>query len=55
VTNDPEGAAALAAPGRDYVLSNYGWDPVLDAVEENLAQWTGATKERRDSDCEVVG
>jgi glycosyltransferase involved in cell wall biosynthesis len=55
VTDDPEAAAALAAPGRDYVLSNYGWDAVLDGIEENLGRWLGLAKERRDSDCEVVG
>ncbi|MGI9092017.1 MAG: glycosyltransferase family 4 protein [Mycobacteriales bacterium] len=38
----PDAAAALAAPGRGYVLSNYTWDGVLDRVESALAGWTRA-------------
>jgi len=42
VADEPAAAAALAAPGRDYVLANYSWEPVLDHVERTLAQWTAA-------------
>lgn len=38
----PEAAAALAAKGRDYVLTNYRPDAVLDRVESTLAEWTDA-------------
>jgi hypothetical protein len=39
VTEEPGAAAALAKPGRDYVLDNYGWPAVLDRVEEDLESW----------------
>lgn len=57
VADDPQAACVLAAPGRDYVLSNYGWDAVLDRVEDNLHRWTGTATEPRDNDrndCEVL-
>jgi glycosyltransferase involved in cell wall biosynthesis len=31
---EPTAGAALAAGGRDYVLANYGWDDVLDRIED---------------------
>ena len=40
VAQAPDGARALAAGGRDYVLKNYQWPGVLDALEETLDQWT---------------
>lgn len=36
----PEAAAALAAPGRDYVIGNYQTDDVTDRVERAIARWT---------------
>ena len=42
VAQSPESANALAAGGRDYVLKNYQWPGVLDALEETLDQWTTA-------------
>jgi glycosyltransferase involved in cell wall biosynthesis len=36
----PEAAAALAAKGRDYVLTNYRPEAVLDRIESTLAEWT---------------
>ncbi|MCU1462329.1 MAG: glycosyltransferase family 1 protein [Acidimicrobiales bacterium] len=36
----PEAAAALAAKGREYVLTNYRPDAVLDRIESTLAEWT---------------
>jgi glycosyltransferase involved in cell wall biosynthesis len=42
VADAPELARRLAAGGRDYVLSNYTWDRVLDGVEEGLRTWTTA-------------
>jgi glycosyltransferase involved in cell wall biosynthesis len=44
----PEAAAALAAPGRDYVLSRYRWPDVLDRVEQALADF-GVTGTRSES------
>lgn len=41
VASAPEQARALAAPGRDYVLTHYRWPGVLDALEESLDAWTG--------------
>jgi glycosyltransferase involved in cell wall biosynthesis len=40
VAEAPDLARRLAAPGRDYVLSHYTWDRVLDGVEEGLLTWT---------------
>jgi glycosyltransferase involved in cell wall biosynthesis len=40
VAEAPDLARRLAAGGRDYVLSNYTWDRVLDGVEEGLMTWT---------------
>jgi glycosyltransferase involved in cell wall biosynthesis len=45
VTEAPQAAAALAAPGREYVVSNYTWDVVLDSIEDNLDRWTGINKD----------
>jgi glycosyltransferase involved in cell wall biosynthesis len=42
VAEAPELARQLAKGGRDYVLSNYTWDRVLDGVEEGLTTWTTA-------------
>ncbi len=39
VAEAPDAAAALAAPGRDYVLDNYTWDPVLDRMEATIDAW----------------
>ena len=32
----PDDAARLAKAGREYVLANYQWDVVLDAMEASL-------------------
>ena len=40
VEEAPDLARRLAAGGREYVLSNYTWDRVLDGVEEGLMTWT---------------
>ena len=40
VSDEPEEAARLAAPGRDYVLDNYTWPVVVDRVEETIGEWT---------------
>lgn len=37
---DAPAAAALAAPGREYVLSRYTWDRVLDRIEAALDRFT---------------
>lgn len=42
VAEAPEAAAALARPGRDYVLDRYQWPDVLDRVEAALLEWTPA-------------
>ncbi|MGH2685983.1 MAG: glycosyltransferase family 4 protein, partial [Actinomycetota bacterium] len=34
----PEAARKLAAPGRDYVVEHYSWDPVLDTMEARLEE-----------------
>jgi glycosyltransferase involved in cell wall biosynthesis len=39
VDAEPDAAQALAAPGRQYVLENYGWDAVLDRLEAALDDW----------------
>jgi glycosyltransferase involved in cell wall biosynthesis len=39
VAEQPEAAAALAAPGRAYVLEHYRWPAVLDQVEDDLEAW----------------
>ncbi len=39
VAEAPEAAAAIAAPGREYVLEHYTWPPVLDAVERTIDRW----------------
>jgi glycosyltransferase involved in cell wall biosynthesis len=36
LAEEPSGAAALAARGREYVLANYRWPVVLDAMEASL-------------------
>lgn len=41
VAEAPEEAAALAVSGREYVLSHYQWETVLDAVEAQIEAWTG--------------
>ena len=35
------GAAALAKPGRDYVLEHYTWPVTLDRMEATLDEWLG--------------
>ncbi len=35
----PDVAASLAAPGRQYVLENYTWPPVLDLMEATIEKW----------------
>jgi glycosyltransferase involved in cell wall biosynthesis len=44
VAEAPKAAAALAAHGRDYVLANYTWPVVIDAMSEYLDQFLGATR-----------
>lgn len=39
VKDAPDLAAALAAPGRDYVLDNYTWPVTLDRMESTLERW----------------
>jgi glycosyltransferase involved in cell wall biosynthesis len=39
VAEAPDAAAELAAPGRDYVLDNYGWPETLDRMEATLEEW----------------
>jgi glycosyltransferase involved in cell wall biosynthesis len=39
VAEAPAAARAVAASGREYVLANYTWDHVLDAIEETLGEW----------------
>lgn len=41
VAADPGAAAALARPGRDYVLANYQWPDVLDRIEKALDSFVG--------------
>lgn len=36
LADSPKAAAALAERGREYVLTNYTWDIVLDAMEDSL-------------------
>lgn len=43
VADEPEQAAAIAAPGRDYVLANYTWPTVIDRIEETIREWTCAS------------
>ncbi len=42
IADAPESAAALAAPGRGYVLDHYTWDTVLDGIEDSLDSWLPA-------------
>ena len=39
VSEAPETAADLAAPGRQYVLDHYTWPPVLDRMEATIDKW----------------
>ncbi|MGI8936803.1 MAG: glycosyltransferase family 4 protein [Iamia sp.] len=39
VAEAPDAAAALAAPGRDYVLGAYTWPATLDRMEATLDEW----------------
>lgn len=39
VAEAPEAAAALAGPGRDYVLDSYTWPATLDRMEATLDEW----------------
>ncbi|MGD0343649.1 MAG: glycosyltransferase family 4 protein [Acidimicrobiales bacterium] len=41
VAEAPKTAAAMAARGQQYVLANYTWEVVLDAMERSLAGLTG--------------
>lgn len=41
VAEAPDQAAALAAPGRQYVLDHYTWPTTLDAMEATLDEWFG--------------
>jgi glycosyltransferase involved in cell wall biosynthesis len=36
VAESPEAASSIAAGGREYVLSNYTWPRVLEAMESSL-------------------
>ena len=38
VAEAPGEAAALAAPGRDYVLEHYTWPATLDRMEASLEE-----------------
>lgn len=40
VADEPEEAARLAAPGRDYVLDHYTWPVVVDRIEQTIGEWT---------------
>ncbi|MCW2623039.1 MAG: glycosyltransferase family 1 protein [Frankiales bacterium] len=40
LADEPEAAARLAEPGRQYVLDHYTWDVVLDRVEVAIEAWT---------------
>jgi len=40
VAEAPDLAAALAKPGRDYVLDHYTWPVTLDRMEATLEAWT---------------
>jgi glycosyltransferase involved in cell wall biosynthesis len=40
VAEEPEAARSLGGSGRDYVLANYQWPAVLDAVEASIRDWT---------------
>jgi glycosyltransferase involved in cell wall biosynthesis len=42
VADEPEAAAALARPGRDYVIADYDPSNVLDRIETTLSDWTEA-------------
>lgn len=39
VASEPQAAGALAAPGRDYVRSEYSWDATLDRMETAIEEW----------------
>jgi glycosyltransferase involved in cell wall biosynthesis len=39
VADEPSAADQLAARGRAYVLANYQWNTVLDAMEASLDEW----------------
>ena len=39
VADAPDAAAALAEPGREYVLANYTWPATLDRMEATLEAW----------------
>jgi len=41
VAEAPDAAAALAAPGRAYVLDHYRWPVILDRMEATLDEWFG--------------
>ena len=41
VASDSDAAAAIARPGRDYVLANYQWPDVLDRIEKALDSFVG--------------
>ncbi|MEZ5170886.1 MAG: glycosyltransferase family 4 protein [Acidimicrobiia bacterium] len=43
VAEAPDEARALARVGREYVLGNYTWDPVLDRMEATLDKWLPAS------------
>jgi glycosyltransferase involved in cell wall biosynthesis len=45
VADEPAAAAALAAPGRDYVLRQYRWPAVLDRLEDCLEDWLPPVKD----------
>jgi glycosyltransferase involved in cell wall biosynthesis len=40
VADEPAAAAAIARPGRDYVVANYRWADVGDRVEAAIRDWT---------------
>jgi glycosyltransferase involved in cell wall biosynthesis len=43
IAEAPQSAAALAAAGREYVLTNYTWELVLDRMESSLDQFVART------------
>ena len=42
VAEAPDAAAALAEPGRAYVLDNYTWPATLDRMESSIEEWLPA-------------
>lgn len=43
VAEAPRAAADIASAGRKYVLENYTWDRVIEAIDRTLQEWTCAS------------